>query len=76
MSGTKRGIVRRLLPWLIVFAAGGATGYWVRDQRQDQRLQEAIERARDDLMERGRDLGDAAKDSARSALRRLAGDSS
>ena len=76
MSKEKRSFVSRLIPWVIVFAAGVGSGYYIRDQRQDRRLQEAIERASEDILDRSRELSESARDSVRSALRRLAGDSS
>lgn len=76
MAKEKRSFFRRLLPYIIVFAGGVGFGYYVSDQRQDERLQEALQRAGEDLIERGRDLGESARDSARAAVRRLAGDSS
>lgn len=72
----QRGFISRLVPWLVVFGLGVGSGYYVRDQRQDRRLREAIERATDGLVDRGRELSESARDSAQSALRRLAGDSS
>lgn len=74
MGKKKRGLIWRLLPYIIIFAAGTGFGYYVRDQRQDRRLQEAIERAGNEIVDRSRELGESVTDSARSAIRRLAGD--
>jgi hypothetical protein len=75
MGNKKRSLIGRLVPFVIIFAAGTGFGYYVSDQRQDERIQEALEQAGSDLVERGRELSESARDSARAALRRLAGDS-
>ncbi len=89
MSEIRRKIGGKLLWWLILFGSGAATGFYVRDQQQHERIQEAVARAREDMgkaseefIERGRRAGEdiragaqAAADSTRAAVREMMGDS-
>jgi uncharacterized protein HemX len=88
MEKRRRSLMARLFPWLFVFALGVAAGYYVRDRRQHNEIQEAVQEARQDMervgleaIERARrasgDLragAEAAADSARAAFRELVGD--
>jgi uncharacterized protein HemX len=73
---------RRLFTWLIFFAAGAAVGFYVRDQQQHKKIQEAVEDARQEMQQRaerareGIEAGArAAADSTRAAVREMLGDS-
>jgi uncharacterized protein HemX len=88
MAERRRRITIKLVMWLIVFGAGVAVGFYVRDQQQHERIQEAVEQARreverasEEMMERGRRAGEglragaqAAADSTRAAVREMLGD--
>ena len=85
MAIKRRRLLARLSPWLIVFVAGVGVGYYARDQRQDEKLREAAERARQemeqvglDAIERAQSAGEglragaqAAAESTKAAFREL-----
>ena len=85
MSQRRRGFMQRLVPWVVVFGIGVGVGFYVRDRQQHERLQEAIENAREDIeeagveaIERARQAGadltagaEAAAESTMAAFRRL-----
>jgi hypothetical protein len=76
MAERRRRIVRWLLVRLIIFAAGFAAGFYVRDQRY-QDLQERYERAAaelealqesaEDVIDRGRRAGESLREGAEAA---------
>ncbi len=85
MNTRRRGLVRALAPWVVVFGLGVGVGFYVRDRQQHERLQEAVESAREqmeeaglDAIERARRAGadltagaEAAAESTKAAFRRL-----
>ena len=85
MSQQRKGLIRALAPWIIVFGLGVGVGFWVRDRQQHERLQDAIEEARGEIEEAGveaidrarragADFGagaEAAAESTKAAFRRL-----
>ncbi len=85
MNQRRRGLVRALGPWIVVFGLGVGVGFYVRDRQQHERLQDAIENAREEVEEAGvealerarqagADLGagaEAAAESTKAAFRRL-----
>ena len=77
----KKRIMMKLIGWLMIFGAGAAAGFYVRDQQQHEKIRQAVEEAREELMERGRRAGEdiragaqVAADSARAAVREMIGD--
>ncbi len=89
MTERRRKLFWRLFPWMFVFGLGGATGFYVRDRQQHERLQDAVETAREEMenagleaIERARRAGagfgagaQAAAESTKAAFRRLLGES-
>ncbi len=89
MGERRRGLVARLAPWLVVFVAGGAAGYYVRDTQQDERVREAVERRLAEMEERGQQAVErgrrvtegvkagakAAAESTKAAVKEMGGDS-
>ncbi len=85
MNNRRRGLVRALAPWVVVFGLGVGVGFYVRDRQQHERLQEAVESVREqmeeaglDAIERARRAGadltagaEAAAESTKAAFRRL-----
>ncbi len=85
MNQRRRGLVRALAPWVVVFGLGVGVGFYVRDRQQHERLQEAVESAREQMeeagleaIERARRAGadltagaEAAAESTKAAFRRL-----
>ncbi len=85
MNNRRRGLVRALAPWVVVFGIGVGVGFYVRDRQQHERLQDAVESAREqmeeaglDAIERARRAGadltagaEAAAESTKAAFRRL-----
>ena len=85
MNQRRRGLVRALGPWIVVFGLGVWTGFYVRDRQQHERLEDAIENAREEVeeagveaLERARQVGadlgagaEAAAESTKAAFRRL-----
>ena len=85
MNNRRRGLVRALAPWVIVFGIGVGVGFYVRDRQQHERLQDAVESAREQMeeagleaIERARRAGadltagaEAAAESTKAAFRRL-----
>ncbi len=85
MNNRRRGLVRALAPWVLVFGIGVGVGFYVRDRQQHERLQDAVESAREqmeeaglDAIERARRAGadltagaEAAAESTKAAFRRL-----
>ncbi len=74
MARMGRRLLAKLLPWLFVFAAGVAVGFYVRDQQQHKRIERAITEARRDMertaqeaMEIGRRAGEDFQASVRAA---------
>ena len=91
MARMGRRLLAKLLPWLFVFAAGVAVGFYVRDQKHKQ-IEQAYEETRRDLertaqeaMEIGRRASEdlrasvraarVAAESTKAALHELTGDS-
>jgi hypothetical protein len=89
MNQRRRGFVRVLVPWVVVFGIGVGVGFYVRDRQQHELLQDAIENAREEMgeagleaIERARRAGaeltagaEAAAESTKAAFRRLIGGS-
>ena len=87
MNNRRRGLVRALAPWVVVFGIGVGVGFYVRDRQQHERLQDAVESAREQMeeagleaIERARRAGadltagaEAAAESTKAAFRRLVG---
>ena len=87
MNNRRRGLVRALAPWVVVFGIGVGVGFYVRDRQQHERLQDAVESAREQMEEvgleaidRARRVGgdltagaEAAAESTKAAFRRLVG---
>ena len=85
MNNRRRGLVRTLAPWVVVFGIGVGVGFYVRDRQQHERLQDAVESAREQMEEvgleaidrarrAGADLtagAEAAAESTKAAFRRL-----
>ncbi len=85
MNQPRRGLIRAVTPWIVVFGLGVGVGFYVRDRQQHERLQDAIEDAREEMEEAGvealdrarragADLGasaEAAAESTKAAFRRL-----
>ncbi len=85
MNQLRRGLVRTLAPWIVVFGLGVGSGFYVRDRQQHERLQDAIEDAREEVeeagveaLERARELGadlgagaEAAAESTKARFRRF-----
>ena len=85
MNQLRRGFVRAVAPWIVVFGLGVGLGFYVRDRQQHDRLQDAIEDAREEVeeagveaLERARQVGadlgagaEAAAESTKAAFRRL-----
>ncbi len=85
MNNRRRGLVRALAPWVVVFGIGVGVGFYVRDRQQHERLQDAVESAREQMeeagleaIERARRAGadltagaEAAAESTKAAFRRL-----
>ena len=85
MNNRRRGLVRALTPWVVVFGIGVGVGFYVRDRQQHERLQDAVESAREQMeeagleaIERARRAGadltagaEAAAESTKAAFRRL-----
>ncbi len=85
MNNQRRGLVRALAPWVVVFGIGVGVGFQVRDRQQHERVQEAVESAREqmeevglDAIDRARQAGadltagaEAAAESTKAAFRRL-----
>ncbi len=61
MATKRRRLLARLSPWLIVFIAGVGVGYYARDQRQDEKLREAAERARQEMQQEGLEASERAQ---------------
>lgn len=85
MNERRRGFMQRLTPWVVVFGLGVGVGFYVRDRQQHERLQDAIEDAREEMeeagleaIERARQAGsdltagaEAAAESTKAVFRRL-----
>ncbi len=74
MAQMGKRLLAKLLPWLFVFAAGVAVGFYVRDQQQHKRIERVYEEARRDLertaqeaMEIGRRASEDLQASVRAA---------
>ena len=61
MNQQRRGLVRALTPWVVVFGIGVGVGFYVRDRQQHERLQEAVESAREQMEEAGLKAIDRAR---------------
>ncbi len=85
MNNRRRGLIRAVAPWIVVFGLGVGVGFYVRDRQQHERLQDAVESAREQMEEvgleaidrarrAGADLtagAEAAAESTKAAFRRL-----
>jgi predicted small metal-binding protein len=72
------GIFARLVRYLLIFVVGVAVGYLARARREDERVREAIDHAREEMEELGIDAIDRAKeaggdiaDSAKAAFKEM-----
>ncbi len=61
MNKRRRGLVRALAPWVVVFGIGVGVGFYVRDRQQHERLQDAVESAREQMEEAGLEAIDRAR---------------
>ena len=61
MNQLRRGLVRAVAPWIVVFGLGFGGGFYVRDRQQHERLQDAIEDAREEVEEAGLEALDRAR---------------
>ena len=61
MNQQRRGLVRALTPWVVVFGIGVGVGFYVRDRQQHERLQDAVESAREQMEEAGLEAIDRAR---------------
>ncbi len=61
MNNRRRGLVRALAPWVVVFGIGVGVGFYVRDRQQHERLQDAVESAREQMQEAGLEAIDRAR---------------
>lgn len=61
MNNRRRGLVRALAPWVVVFGIGVGVGFYVRDRQQHERLQDAVESAREQMEEAGLEAIDRAR---------------
>ena len=61
MNDRRRGLVRALAPWVVVFGIGVGVGFYVRDRQQHERLQDAVESAREQMEEAGLEAIDRAR---------------
>jgi hypothetical protein len=61
MAGRRRGPSARLLFLLFVFGAGGVSGYYFRDRQQQEKVQDAVENAREEMERASLDAIDRAK---------------
>ncbi len=61
MNNPRRGLVRALAPWVVVFGIGVGVGFYVRDRQQHERLQDAVESAREQMEEAGLEAIDRAR---------------
>ncbi len=85
MNDRRRGLVRALAPWVVVFGIGVGVGFQIRDRQQHERLQDAVESAREQMEEAGLEAieralraggdltagAEAAAESTKAAFRRL-----
>ena len=46
MNQPRRGLIRAVTPWIVVFGLGFGVGFYVRDRQQHELVQDAIEDAR------------------------------
>ncbi len=72
MARMGRRLLAKLLPWLFVFAAGVAVGFYVRDQQQHKRIERAYEEARRDLERTAREameIGRRASEDLQASVR-------
>ncbi len=72
------GFFARLLRYLLIFVVGVSVGYLARARREDERVREAIDHAREEMEELGMDAIDRAKeaggdiaDSAKAAFKEM-----
>ncbi len=72
------GFFARLLRYLLIFVVGVSVGYLARARREDERVREAIDQAREEMEELGMDAIDRAKeaggdiaDSAKAAFKEM-----
>ncbi len=61
MNDRRRGLVRALAPWVVVFGIGVGVGFYVRDRQQHERLQDDVESAREQMEEAGLEAIDRAR---------------
>lgn len=50
-----------MTPWVVVFGIGVGVGFYVRDRQQHERLQDAVESAREQMEEAGLEAIDRAR---------------
>ncbi len=72
------GLFARLLRYLLIFVLGVSVGYLARARREDERVRDAIDHAREEMEELGIDAIDRAKeaggdiaDSAKAAFKEM-----
>ena len=61
MNQQRRGLISALTPWVVVFGIGVGVGFYVRDRQQHERLQDAVESAREQMEEAGLEAIDRAR---------------
>ena len=61
MNQLRRGLIRAVAPWIVVFGLGVGVGFYVRDRQQHERLQDAVESAREQMEEAGLEAIDRAR---------------
>ncbi len=61
MNNRRRGLIRAVAPWIVVFGLGVGVGFYVRDRQQHERLQDAVESAREQMEEAGLEAIDRAR---------------
>ncbi len=85
MNNRRRGLIRAVAPWIVVFGLGVGVGFYVRDRQQHERLQDDVESAREQMQEAGLEAierarraggdltagAEAAAESTKAAFRRL-----
>ncbi len=74
----RNGFFARLLRLFLIFVVGVAVGYLARARREDERVREAIDQAREEMeelgieaIERAREAGGDIADSAKAAFKDL-----
>ena len=61
MAERRRGLLRWLMPWLVVFVMGVGLGYYLRDRQQNDLIEEIQETARREMESAGLEAIDRAR---------------